>query len=97
MTQRISRHGTRYTEGSHGTWGEHPRVCSGCGAKLTLSMTLWLETSVDAHGRETKRSWHTACRPRPGVCECGHLEQTHDGGACRAPFCECGAFVAEAA
>jgi hypothetical protein len=42
--------------GSHTTWDGMPRVCAGCGGKLSMRRdTLWLDT----YRRE---SWHFACK-----------------------------------
>jgi hypothetical protein len=44
------------SSGSHTTWDGMPRVCSGCGGKLSMRAdTLWLDT----HQHE---SWHFACK-----------------------------------
>lgn len=50
------------SQGSHTTWEDYPRTCSACGLKLTLKDKLWMEAVVDKTGRETKRTFHHACR-----------------------------------
>lgn len=51
------------TKGSHVTWENYPRVCSGCGQKLRIKKDqIWFEAR-DIKGRTERRSWHIDCRP----------------------------------
>lgn len=61
MTQRISKAGRKYAQGSHKELGTFPRTCYGCGGKVRITKdTCWQET-LEPSGE--KRMWHFEHHP----------------------------------
>ena len=63
MTQRVSKGGRTYTQGSSNAWGEdESRVCSECGERITLkqaSQTLKRYHYTERRGEIVEStSWH---------------------------------------